>query len=298
MNVGVYVDSSNITMNGGFRMLYDQLRHWACRDGGKAMRLNIYLALDLERCDSDRAYDERMRGYMSAARQFGYKIVVKPVKRYRGDDGVEVVKSNADLDMAVDVLTQSGNLDYVLLATGDGDFVRLVGALQDRGSRVEVLAFQNYSRDLVEAADVFTNGFLVPHLIPYPRGVQPWGNVGSRVCGRFISWNSEKKYGFLQYMPSIQSGTWERSRSGGTAWESVFCHQSELGFRSDCLPNRDLIVEFELSPAQSPDQAMSAKSVTVKYAPAGLAIQNIVSPNVVSPSADPSPADSSFTPSS
>lgn len=288
MNVGVYVDSSNITMNGGFRMLYDQLRHWACRDGGNAMRLNIYLALDVARCETDRLYDERMRGYMGAARQFGYKIVVKPVKRYRGDDGTEVVKANADLDMAVDVLTQSGKLDYVLLATGDGDFVRLVSALQDRGSRVEVLAFQRYSRELSEAADVFTNGYLVPNLLPTPHGSAQWGELGSRVCGRFANWNSEKKYGFLQYMPLIQSGTWERKRSGGAAWESAFCHFSDLDFKHDCLPHRDLIVEFELAAPDRPDQAMCARRVTVKYAPPGLNVQSIASVSTQHSSA-PSP---------
>ncbi|MCC1496827.1 NYN domain-containing protein [Alcanivorax sp. 1008] len=279
MNVGVYIDSSNIAMNGGFGLRYDQLRHWACRDGGQAMRLNIYLALDLQRCEADSVYDEKMRGYMGAARQYGYKVVVKPVKRYRGEDGIEVVKSNADLDMAVDVLMQSDKLDYVLLLTGDGDFVRLVSALQDRGSRVEVMAFQNYSRDLGEAADVFTNGYLVPHLLPAPASAKgstdaaQWGSIGSRVCGRLLTWNTDKGYGFFQYMPSIQSGTWEQQRSGGTAWVSVFCHYSDLGFNPSCLPNRDMVFEFEITPPESAGKAQRAKNVTVTYAPKGVHIQ-------------------------
>jgi len=44
------------------------------------------------------------------------------------------VKANADLELAVDALLQAENLDYVLLETGDGDFMRLVRALQSEST--------------------------------------------------------------------------------------------------------------------------------------------------------------------
>ena len=47
------------------------------------------------------------------------------------------------MELAIDILTQSSQLDVVILATGDPDFARLVRAIQNKGKRVEVLAYQN-----------------------------------------------------------------------------------------------------------------------------------------------------------
>ena len=54
-------------------------------------------------------------------------------------NGERYGKANADLDMAVDMLLQSERLDRVMLVSGDGDFVRVVQALQNRGLRIEVI---------------------------------------------------------------------------------------------------------------------------------------------------------------
>ncbi|WP_247392596.1 NYN domain-containing protein [Ralstonia pseudosolanacearum] len=58
---------------------------------------------------------------------------MKNVKHFKDEEGNDVSKSNADLDMAVDALTESERLDTVLLVTGDGDFVQVVRALQSKG---------------------------------------------------------------------------------------------------------------------------------------------------------------------
>lgn len=51
----------------------------------------------------------------------------------------------------------SENLDVVVLVSGDGDFVRLVDAIQMRGVRCEVIGFGiSTSNELIEAADQFT----------------------------------------------------------------------------------------------------------------------------------------------
>jgi len=57
----------------------------------------------------------------------GYKVIEKRVKWFVDEAGNRYGKANADLDMAVDVLLQSENLDRVLLITGDGDFVQVSG---------------------------------------------------------------------------------------------------------------------------------------------------------------------------
>ncbi|MDX1655309.1 MAG: NYN domain-containing protein, partial [Candidatus Competibacteraceae bacterium] len=147
-NVGVYVDASNISRNGGSRMQYDILREFACRDHAEALRLNVYLSFDGERADSNFAYKEKARAYQSALRELGYKVIEKRVKWFEDESGNRYGKANADLDMAVDLLLQSENLDRVLLVTGDGDFVQVVKALQSKGLRVEALAFDNISEEL------------------------------------------------------------------------------------------------------------------------------------------------------
>ncbi|CAJ0792635.1 NYN domain-containing protein [Ralstonia holmesii] len=49
--------------------------------------------------------------------------------------------------------------DSVLLVTDNGDFVQVVRALQSKGCRVEVLGFENASRELRETAGQFIDGY-------------------------------------------------------------------------------------------------------------------------------------------
>ena len=74
----------------------------------------------------------------------------------------------------------------MLLVTGDGDFVQVVRALQNKGCRVETLAFDNVSEELRRESDMYVSGYLVPGLLP-TRGDDyfspTWGAMGSRVRG-------------------------------------------------------------------------------------------------------------------
>jgi hypothetical protein len=59
--------------------------------------------------------------------------------------------------MAVDIMLLSENLDVVVIVSGDGDFVRLIEAVQMKGVRCEVISFGiSTSNELIEAADQFT----------------------------------------------------------------------------------------------------------------------------------------------
>ncbi|MBL7033296.1 MAG: NYN domain-containing protein, partial [Candidatus Delongbacteria bacterium] len=138
MKIGVYIDVSNLAMNGGFGMRYEVLRAFACREGGEAVRLNAYVSFDAERANNDPEYKIRQYRFHSALRDLGYKVIRKEVKWYQDENGNPVAKANVDLELAVDALLQSTNLDRVILATGDGDFVQVVTALQNAGCRVEV----------------------------------------------------------------------------------------------------------------------------------------------------------------
>ena len=45
-----------------------------------------------------------------------------------------------DIELAIDVLEMADHLDHVILFSGDGDFRRLVEAVQRRGIRVSVVS--------------------------------------------------------------------------------------------------------------------------------------------------------------
>ncbi len=255
--VGVYIDVANITMNGGRGMRYDVLREFASRAGDQPARLNAYTSIDEDREEEDVDYRKRMDGFHSRLRDFGYKVVLKPVRWYTDEEGFEHPKANVDLDMGVDVLLQSRHLDRVVLVTGDGDFIRVVQALQNQGTRVEVIAFQNVSRDLREVADFFFSGYLVPDLLPVSHNWDErtsWGDVGSRVRGICYRFADEGGYGFLRYLRSaeiVADNLWiTDTRHERSPWASAFVHRSQLpdDLNIEHLPSRRIFFEFELAP--------------------------------------------------
>ena len=166
LRVGVYVDGENVSRRGGRAMRFGPLCEFARRGGAETIRLNAYVAYDQDRARRDPAYRDGKRGYHNALREHGFKVIEKAVRWFVGDDGERVGKANADLDLAVDLLTQCERLDRILLASGDGDFARVVNAAQGRGCRVEVVAFDSVSADLRHECDQFVSGYLVPGLLP------------------------------------------------------------------------------------------------------------------------------------
>ena len=70
----------------------------------------------------------------------GYSVVTKPAKEFTDTIGRRRVKGNMDIELAVDVLDLTPHLDHVVLFSGDGDFRRLVEAVQRRGVRVTVIS--------------------------------------------------------------------------------------------------------------------------------------------------------------
>lgn len=265
--IGIYVDVENITMNGGRGMQYDVLRKFACRGGGDPIRMNAYVRFDEAKAKAaDPAY-EKVLEFHSRIRDSGFKVVEKPIRWYRDQAGQRYGKANADLDMAVDMLLQSERLDRVVLVSGDGDFVKVVEALQNRGLRVEVIGFDNVSKDLQTGADLFLSGYLVPGLLP-DGGTngderRPWGEEGSRVRGTCHWFDQVKGYGFVRYLAEINDRLWTLdSRNPDSPYRTAFLHASALtnaGLEHD-LPNRELVFEFTL---RSGDKGEVAEDVTV-----------------------------------
>ena len=249
--VGVYIDAENMRLNGGFGMQYDVLREFACRDGAEAVRLNVYVAYDEERATKDPKYKYKINEFFFVLREYGYKINRKIVKWFTDDSGSRYCKANADLDMAVDALLQSEYLDRVVFATGDGDFVKVVRALQNRGCRVEIVAFQNVSKELRYEADMLMPGYLIPNLFPIkqPRG-KNWGDTGSIVVGRCYHYDQQRGRGYMRYITRISGGLWiTDARNPNSPYRTAYFTKSDLpeGTAPYDLPDRNLIFQFKLA---------------------------------------------------
>jgi uncharacterized LabA/DUF88 family protein len=267
--VGVYVDAENIRYNGGYQMRYDVLRRFAGRENGILQRLNTYIAYDEERAREDFEYKKKSKTYQQMVRDFGWKVTTKIVRRYTDEAGNVSTKANADLDMAVDAMLQSEKLDLVIMVTGDGDFLQVVNALQNRGCRVELIAFKNISRNLQQEVDEFWSGYLIPDLLPIsyePRN--EWGKPGSCVRGVCTKWFPDKGYGFLRFIDKLSPDLWITDpREPDSPYVSVFCHANEVAEEvgEDLLMNRDTILEFYLSESEQKDNGLVANNVRLAF---------------------------------
>ena len=261
--VGVYVDVANLARNGGYGLRYDVLREFACRGGAEPVRLNAYVSYDADRAETDPLYRDNQYGFYDVLRDFGYKVIQKNVKWYTDENGNRFGKTNADLDLAVDALLQSENIGRVLLATGDGDFVQVVRALQNRGCRVETVAFDNVSTDLRREVDLFMSGYLIPNLLPTQsgrNGGMAWGEIGSRVRGVCYH-HTGKGYGFLRFMKHVAPELWKLdSRQAESPYGSVFFHDSQLpeDVHYTSLPSRTHVFEFELAKSEAREGGLQA----------------------------------------
>lgn len=70
----------------------------------------------------------------------GYAMVTKPMKEFTDPAGRRKSKGNMDIELAVDVMEMTDSVDHIVIFSGDGDFRRLVEAVQRRGRRVSIVS--------------------------------------------------------------------------------------------------------------------------------------------------------------
>ena len=113
----------------------------------------------------------------------GYALVTKPAKEFTDAAGRRRVKGNMDIEIAVDMMEMAPHLDHMVLFSGDGDFRRLVQAVQQKGVRVTVVSTMKSqppmaSDDLRRQADAFVDLSDLSSIIgrparsPLPRFIQ------------------------------------------------------------------------------------------------------------------------------
>lgn len=243
LKAGIFLDMENLSRNGGWGIRYEVIKELAEAQGTIVLRANAYLAVDVERERQETGYRIRNENYRAAIRRNGFHLIRKEVRRYYDSEGELVVKANADLDLAVDTLLQAENLDYILIGSGDGDFLRLVRALQNRGKRVDLLSFANTSGDLMREVDNHFSGFLIP-------GILGTDNTQTRKRGILHAYNEDRGFGFLTMRTGL--GAMEMRHD-------IFCHINDITADGDPvdsryvaeLRNRQIILEFDL--VQTPE---------------------------------------------
>ncbi|MBK1668069.1 NYN domain-containing protein [Rhodovibrio sodomensis] len=90
----------------------------------------------------------------------GYTMVTKPTKEFTDSSGRRKTKGNMDIELAIDMLEISNYLDHVVLFSGDGDFRRLVEAVQRKAVRTTIVSTIRTSPPMIadelrRAADTF-----------------------------------------------------------------------------------------------------------------------------------------------
>ncbi|MEO3474132.1 NYN domain-containing protein [Roseomonas sp. CAU 1739] len=134
--VGVFVDGANLYHTSralGFEIDFAQLLDYF-RGGTYLVRAFYYTAL-IETEDYS-----PLRPLTDWLAYNGWQVVTKPAKQQTDPTGRLRLKGNMDVELAVDMLEMAVHLDHVVLFSGDGDFRRLVEAVQRMGVRVTVVS--------------------------------------------------------------------------------------------------------------------------------------------------------------
>ena len=154
--IGLFIDGSNLYATAralGFDIDYKNLLE-LFSSKGQLVRAYYYTALM-----EDQEYMP-IRPLVDWLDYNGYTMVTKPTKEFTDTMGRRKIKGNMDMELAIDVLEMAEHIDHAILFSGDGDFRRLVEAVQRRGVRVTVVStFQSsppmVADELRRQADTF-----------------------------------------------------------------------------------------------------------------------------------------------
>ncbi len=167
----LFVDGANLHHASralGFGIDYRRLLERFSAEG-RLVRAYYYSAL------FDEAEYSPMRPLIDWLDYNGYSPVTKRAKEFTDAHGNRRVKGDMDVEIAVDMMALAGRLERMVLFSGDGDFRRLVEAVQREGVRVSVVStlrssppmaadeLRRQADDFIELAD------LAPEIARPPR---------------------------------------------------------------------------------------------------------------------------------
>ncbi len=132
----VFIDGANLYQTAkslGYDVDYRRLLE-VFASSGRLLRAYYYTAL------LDEQEYSPIRPLVDWLDYNGYTMVTKPLKEFSHGTGRRKFKGNMDVEITVDAMEVSGAVDHVILMTGDGDFRRLIEALQRKGIKVSVIS--------------------------------------------------------------------------------------------------------------------------------------------------------------
>ena len=169
--IALFIDGANVysaaralNIDIDYKKLLDEFRK-----RGVLMRAYYYTAIV-----EDQEYSP-IRPLVDWLDYNGFTLVTKPVRRYiETSTGQSRTKGNMDIEIAVDMLEMAAHLDHVILFSGDGDFRRLIEAVQRKGVRVTVVSTVKSqppmaSDDLRRQADSFVDLADLASIVGRPR---------------------------------------------------------------------------------------------------------------------------------
>ena len=134
--IALFIDGSNLYSAAralGFDIDYKSLLNLFSAEG-QLIRAYYYTALI-----EDQEYSP-IRPLIDWLDYNGYTLITKATKEFTDSMGRRKIKGNMDIELAIDMLEVSDHLDHAVLFSGDGDFRRLVEAVQRKGVRVTVVS--------------------------------------------------------------------------------------------------------------------------------------------------------------
>ncbi|HAT87438.1 NYN domain-containing protein [Cohaesibacter gelatinilyticus] len=134
--VALFIDGANLyatTKTLGFDIDYKRLLK-EFRSKGYLLRTYYYTALA-----EDQEYSS-IRPLIDWLDYNGYHVVTKPTKEFTDSTGRRKIKGNMDIELAIDAMELVEHVDHFVIFSGDGDFRKLVEALQRRGRKVSVVS--------------------------------------------------------------------------------------------------------------------------------------------------------------
>jgi len=177
--IALFIDGANLYSSSkslGFDIDYKKLLE-EFRKRGLLTRAYYYTALV-----EDQDYSP-IRPLVDWLDYNGFSLVTKTAREYTDAQGRRRWRGDMDIEIAVDMMEMAPHVDHVVLFSGDGDFRRLVQAVQQKGVRVTVVSTMKSqppmaSDDLRRQADAFveladlSNIIGRPARAPLPRFIQ------------------------------------------------------------------------------------------------------------------------------
>ena len=160
----LYSASRGLGFNIDFKRLLD---HFGAQ--GRLVRAFYYIAL------FDEVEYSPIRPLVDWLDYNGYALITKRAKEFTDAYGNRKIKGDMDVEIAIDAMEMAKHLDRIVLFSGDGDFRRLVEALQREGVRVDVVSTLRSSPPMVadelrRQADEFVElADLAPEIARPPR---------------------------------------------------------------------------------------------------------------------------------